>query len=166
MVFGSVLSVAPAGARVPSSVADRLVLFVDGDDDDDDGVADGTAARVAGAAARDLLPLPAGVHVDWTPSALFRVIADGRPVTAAPGRRGTLALQGAAPGTASLSLEGAPFELAVLDALLVDGRGARIDLARSHVSLSHRLPTVASSDAARSFESPNSSAIDSTDRPS
>lgn len=146
MVFGSVLSVAPAGARVPSSVADRLVLFVDGDDDDDDGVADGTAARVAGAAARDLLPLPAGVHIDWTPSALFRVIADGRPVTAAPGRRGTLALQGAAPGTASLSLEGAPFELAVLDALLVDGRGARIDLARSHVSLSHRLPTVASSD--------------------
>jgi hypothetical protein len=155
LVFGGVLAAAPAGARPPSSVADRLVLFVDRDDDDDDGVADASAALVKGPAARDLLPLPAGVRVEWAPSALFRVLAGGRPVSAAPGGRGTLSLQGTAPGTARLSIEGVPFEVAVLDALLVDGRGARIDLARSHASLSHGLPSVASSDTGQEPPDPD-----------
>jgi len=146
LLLVGVLAASPAGARTPSSVADRLVLFVDSDDDDDDGVADGSAGLVHGAATRDLLPLPSGVRVEWTPSALFRVLAGGRPVSAALGRRGPFSVQGLAPGGATLSIERAPFELAVLDALLVDGRGARIDLARSHAALSHGLPSVASSD--------------------
>ncbi|HEX5101047.1 MAG TPA: hypothetical protein VFV94_16165, partial [Polyangiaceae bacterium] len=108
VLIGSALCAAPAAARVPSTVADRLVLFVDGDDDDDDGVADASAALVSGAAARDLLPLPAGARVEWTPSALFRVLAGGRPVSPANGRRGTLSVQGTAPGSATVSIEGAP----------------------------------------------------------
>lgn len=130
----------PRRARAAGPVDARLVLFADTDDDDDDGVADGAAERVTGAAADDLVPLPAGVSVAPLASPVARLIGGATPWTGAGKPRGALALQGLRPGSAVLDVDGARLELAVVEARLLDARGVPIDLARSHASISRRLP--------------------------
>jgi hypothetical protein len=125
------------------------VLFADTDDDDDDGVPDAEAARVSGAGASDLVPLPAGLPVAPLTSPVARLLAGSKPWQGPAKPHGALSLQGLHAGTAALDIGGAPVTLAVVEALLLDGRGARIDLARSHAAVSRRLPS-----AVQSEESP------------
>jgi len=104
-----------AGAPMPAMAAelpkDPLEVDVDADDDDGDGVADGAAPRVAGVAARDLVPLPTyaiGRTVELVGGGLRAVLPDGRPVTTplvAP--RGTAIQAVASPrDSASLVVDG------------------------------------------------------------
>jgi hypothetical protein len=125
----------------------HVVVFADTDDDDDDGVPDGSASALTGPATSELLPLPARARVAAPVSSVLRVVAGGRPWLG-PGKSPSPAwLQGLTAGTATVAVDGAPLEVAVVEVLLLDGRGARIDLARSHASISRRLPAVFSSDA-------------------
>ncbi len=142
-----------AGRAVTQQGVERLVLFADTDDDDRDGTRDATAARVAGVTAADVMPLPRGVDVAPVASSVLRFIAGSRPWEGAGKPRGPLALQGIAPGTVTLRASGAPIEVSVIEAMLLDGRGARIDLATSHASISRRLPSLFQSE-------PDSEALD------
>ncbi|HTQ06401.1 MAG TPA: hypothetical protein VMI54_21225, partial [Polyangiaceae bacterium] len=148
----ALLASAPARARDSSFEKDgSLVIFADTDDDDDDGVADDQDVRVAGAAATDLVPLPPGLPVAPLTSPIARLIA-GSKVWNGPGKpRGALALQGVHAGTTTLEIGGAAIELSVVEAVLLDGRGAPVDLARSHAAVSRRLPS-----AGQNAESPES----------
>jgi len=126
----------------------RLVLFADTDDDDDDGVTDGSAPVVLGAAASDSVGLPRGVELTLPPSAVARFLVAGRPWTGGGKAPAGARLQGLAAGTVAAIVNGAPTTLNVVEAELFDGRGARIDLATSHLSISRRLPSMlATSDA-------------------
>jgi hypothetical protein len=126
----------------------RLVLFADTDDDDDDGVADGSAPAVSGDAAGDTVGLPRGVELTLPPSEVARFLVGGRPWVGGGKAPAGARLQGLAPGTVAAIVNGAPTTLNVVEAELFDGRGARIDLAKSHLSISRRLPSViATSDA-------------------
>jgi len=146
LALGALAGAAPARAEPPRPPAQELVLFADDDDDDDDGVADRSAATLAGPTTRDLLALPAGARVEGGSSTLLRFVSAGRPLATAPARGGAISLQGLAPGRTSVSIDGAPFSVVVLQALLLDGRGARVDLATSNASVSRRLPAPIASD--------------------
>jgi hypothetical protein len=137
----ALLASTPAHAQSAVHEDSSLVLFADTDDDDNDGVPDGEATRVSGADALDLVPLPAGLPVLPLASPIARLVAGSKP-WAGPGKpHGALAIQGLRAGTTALDIGGAPVELSVVEALLLDGRGARIDLARSHAAVSRRPPS-------------------------
>lgn len=143
----ALLASAPARARDTAGGKDSgIVLFADTDDDDNDGVPDAEDTRLAGAAATDLVPLPPGLAVTPPSSPLVRLVAGTKPWSGSGKPRGALALQGLRPGSATLDIGGASLPLAVVEVLLIDGRGARIDLARSHASVSRRLPSAAPSE--------------------
>lgn len=140
------------GARVKASASahtgatkpygGHVTVFADTDDDDDDGVEDGRAATVTASAAADLLPLPPRARVSAPTHPVVRVVANGRPWDGSGTSPAPASLQGLAPGTATLAVDGAPLEVTVLEVLLLDGRGARVELASSHASVSRRLPSV------------------------
>src|SRR5215469_8519660 len=139
--------VAAPPARAGSGEHDTgLVLFADTDDDDNDGVPDAEATRLTGATATDLVPLPP--HTDVAPLALpiARFITGAKPWNGIGKPRGALALQGLRAGTTTAVIDGAALELSVIEVLLIDGRGARVDLARSHAAVSRRLPSAAESE--------------------
>jgi hypothetical protein len=138
------LALVPAARAAEHDQA--LVLFADTDDDDDDGVADAQAARVTGATATDLVPLPPHSHVGPLPAPVARWLAGSKPWNGVGRPRGALAVQGLHAGRTTAVIDGAPVELAVVEGLLIDGRGATIDLARSHAAVSRRLPSVARSE--------------------
>ena len=139
-------------ALVPSAhAADRetaLVLFADTDDDDNDGVPDAEATRVTGATARDIVPLPPRSSVEPLSAPVARWIAGAKPWNGVGKPRGALALQGLRAGATAAVIDGASVELAVVEVVLVDGRGGKIDLARSHAAVSRRLPSAAPSNDA------------------
>jgi hypothetical protein len=118
----------------------KVIVFADTDDDDNDGVPDGEAAHLIGATATDVIPLPAGTEVAPLTTSIARWVAGGKPWAGSGKPKGPLALQGLRAGTAVVNIGGAALELIVLEAQLLDGRGARLDLARSHASVSRRLP--------------------------
>jgi len=135
----------PAQAREPDSRA-KLLLFADTDDDDNDGIPDGEATRLTGAAASDLVPLPSATEVAPLTSSIARWVAGATAWNGVGRRKGPLAIQGLKAGTTLAEVGGAPLEVAVIEARLLDGRGARVDLARSHASVSRRLPSALPSD--------------------
>jgi hypothetical protein len=81
-----------------------------------------------------------------------RWIAGSKPWNGIGKPRGALALQGVRAGVTTAVVDGAPVELAVVEALLIDGRGGTIDLARSHAAVSRRLPSVAHSEDAERLD--------------
>jgi hypothetical protein len=134
-------------ARAATSGHDAaLVIFADTDDDDDDGVPDGEAARLSGATATDLVPLPPHTDVAPLPLPIARWVMGSKPWSGIGKSRGALAIQGLRAGSTTAVIDGAAIELSVIEAILIDGRGARIDLARSHAAVSRRLPSVAQSE--------------------
>ncbi len=143
----ALLASAPAHAAADGHVGDSsIVLFADRDDDDGDGVPDGEAARLTGAAATDLVPLPSGLPLAPLASPLARIIVGSKPWDGLGKPRGALFLQGLRAGTTTLDIGGAPVELAIVEVLLLDGRGARVDLASSHAAVSRRLPSTVQSE--------------------
>jgi hypothetical protein len=141
LLLGACVGLTPVRA-LPQKGVERVVLFADTDDDDRDGVRDGEASRLAGATAADLMPLPRGVSAVAEATPLLRFVAGSKPWSGVGKPGGPLSLQGLSAGEVMLSLGGAPFDVAVIEAILLDGRGARVDLARSHASISRRLPSL------------------------
>jgi hypothetical protein len=123
-----------------------LTLFADQDDDDNNGVADGRQARVAGAAASDVRWIDLG-HPQKLLSvegSALRAIVGGRPLHGklqSPRRVRRFGLQGVEGGAGEVRLSDLTVHVRVLELAAVDASGARIDLARSHASLSRVLPS-------------------------
>lgn len=117
-----------------------IVAYVDRDDDDDDGVADGSAPRVSGAAEADVVVLSPVTRVGRIESHLVRLLAGDKPWSGSGRAPTKLGLQGLQPGSLQIELDREVASVHVLEAMLIDGRGERVDLARSHASLSRELP--------------------------
>jgi len=117
-----------------------IVAYVDRDDDDDDGVADGSAPRVSGAAKTDVVVLSPVARVGRVDGRLVRLLAGDKPWSGSGRAPAELGLQGLEPGSLQIELDRELVSVHVLEAMLIDGRGERVDLARSHASLSRELP--------------------------
>lgn len=129
-------SLAHAERQVPA------LVFADRDDDDDDGLPDGQDEVLSGRAANDIVWLPDTQEpVDRLDSPLARFVAGERPFAGGAKPRGRLGVQGLAPGELEIKLDGAPVKFWIVEATALDGRGARVDLARSHASISRLLPS-------------------------
>ena len=138
------LSLAPSpAAAVP---ADRILLFVDRDDDDADGVPDGDQVSVP--RAPELFPVVRPPSA--APGGTFAIrgdgvrllaggvpLAPGAPVPPAPAR---LEIQAVRPGRAEVDLFGTTLRISAVQILAVDGDGRTVDLARSHASLQRTPP--------------------------
>ncbi|HEX6767062.1 MAG TPA: hypothetical protein VF103_16310 [Polyangiaceae bacterium] len=118
-----------------------MTVFADVDDDDDDGRRDSEQASLVGRADRDV------VWLDGYPrtasaftSANARLVLDGKPWPGGAKAPGRLGVQGISAGSVTLDL-GVPLTLDVVEAMALDGRGARVDLARSHAAISRMLPS-------------------------
>lgn len=137
-------------AAGPEPTPQRLVLFADRDDDDDNGRADATEQRLDAQAATDVrwlssTELPPGAERPaFAASAALRwVAADGRVLAAGtrpPLGVRKLGLQGLRAGSERLSLGDESLELSVVELTAFDALGARVDLSTSHASLSRVLP--------------------------
>lgn len=137
---------APGGeSHAVSSVhSSELMLFVDADDDDDDGVADAQQAFPRGTDIHWLEPSGRGHRVRSLRGRAVRVLTEGGPARAkelaALGRVERLGLQGIAPGRAELVLDERTLQLRVYELQAIDAAGRRVDLASSHASVSRTLP--------------------------
>ncbi len=125
-------------ARTQSGAAPFLV-FADLDDDDDDGVADSEQDPL-GRRAAGVLYLQAVSRVGRLEGGIARFIAGNKPWHGSGRAPRRLGLQGLAPGATTLEIDGVPRRVSVLDVMAVDDQGARVDLARSHASMSRVLP--------------------------
>lgn len=149
-----------AGLGTPDSAdadaVQRIVLFADRDDDDADGVADGEEAKLDGPALEDVRWLgPADLPADRARSAILSPIArwvvDGRalpPGAALPSNTTRVGLQGLAPGRSHVMVGERTFDVSVVELMAVDAHGTRVDLARSHASISRVLPAFLANDDA------------------
>jgi hypothetical protein len=121
-----------------------LRLYVARDDGDDDGIADAEASRVRGRGAKSVLWLDAKppVAVGAVDGDSVRLLDGERPfASVAKGQRfAKLGVQGARAGTSRIQVNGKLVELQVVDVVALDAGGERVDLARSHASLSRVLP--------------------------
>lgn len=143
------LLLAAAAIALPASADDapeeRIVLFVDDDDDDDDGVPDREQVPT-GDAARDVRRVDLGAKrkLFTTEGTAVRAVVGGRGLALSALPRGqtygAIALQGMQPGRARLGFDGRALQAVVFGIFALDGDGRRIDLARSHASISRSLP--------------------------
>jgi hypothetical protein len=134
---------------------DKLLLFVDRDDDDDDGVADGRASELNGKAAADVLWLTGAPQRAPGPQPLVRFIAGKKPWQGSGRTPARLGLQALAPGQTSIELDGQELGVSVIEALAVDGRGNRVDLATTHAAISRVLPQELEAEEAAREEDPD-----------
>jgi hypothetical protein len=145
-----VLGVAPA-ARAAQGAPTEVVVFADRDDDDADGVADGDQTDLPPAARVDLVPLPLSfwgttIH-PLTGGDRVRVVAQGKAVPWTSPVPAGAALQGLAPGSASLvstrreAAAQVPLVVQVVGVSMRDGAGKAVDLARDHASLERSPPS-------------------------
>jgi hypothetical protein len=119
-----------------------LTVFADLDDDDDDGRADGHQETLGARAERDVFWLDAGARpLTALASPIARFVADHRPFTGAAKVPARLGVQALSAGVVTLELAQGPVELDVVEAMALDGRGARVDLASSHAAISRTLPS-------------------------
>jgi hypothetical protein len=128
----------------------QMRLFVDQDDDDDDGVPDVRASHPKGRALTDVRWLKperrAGsvFEIDKIEGHAVRAVADGNVVTEAelskPRRARRVGLQGVRAGKARVRLSGIQIEADVVELVAVDSGGRRVDLATSHASITRSLP--------------------------
>ncbi len=145
------LALKPDAARAE----DNLLLFVDRDDDDDDGVADGRAAELNGKAVADVLWLTGAPGRAPSPQPLVRFSAGKKPWQGSGRAPTRLGLQALAPGHTSIELDGQELGVSVIEALAVDGRGNRVDLATSHAAISRVLPEELEAEEAAREEDPD-----------
>lgn len=160
LIVGAALGLTSALAGLvraePKAKGESILLFADRDDDDDNGLADGSEERLSKEALVDVLPvLVAPERVAVLEPGCLRWVVRGRPWPGGGRAPRELGLQGLCPGRFSVEVGGGARQVDVLELLAVDGRGARVDLARSHAAISRRLPTELYEDAAEPGEDPD-----------
>jgi len=123
-----------------------MLLFVDADDEDDDGVVDGRQDRGTSTEIQWLERPPAepfqlrAVHGRAVRLLSERGRFDASTATGKGTRFERLGLQGVEPGVARVELEAKAFDVRVYELRAFDGARRPVDLAASHASLSRTLP--------------------------
>lgn len=128
----------PAPAEATSRAA-PLLVFADLDDDDDDGQPDHEAERLTPASEKGVLWLDGATRVGALSGSVARLIAGSAPWAGGSTSR-RVGVQGLAAGQDAVMLDGVPRRIAVLEVMALDEAGAKVDLARSHASISRVLP--------------------------
>jgi len=126
----------------------KLEVVADRDDDDADGIPDAEEPYLPPAGRVDLVALPAalaGASIHPTSGAeCVRVLSGGRPVPWGVPLPAGAWLEGVTPGRMSgfvvRASEQAPLEVGVFGVAFSDGKGMRVDLARSHASIERTPP--------------------------
>ena len=161
-MFGVLLTAAlvalPArGARAEGDAKPvRLIAFADLDDDDDDGVLDAEAPRLGVKTLTDVLWLASGREgAGRLESPLARWISGEKPWAGGEKSPGRLGLQGLSAGRLEVEVGAERRTVSVLEVLALDGRDARVDLARSHAAISRLLPSFLESDQSGSDSDPD-----------
>jgi len=145
------------GATAEPRDAHRMTVFADVDDDDDDGRTDGTQAALTTRAQKDIFWMdgpPRVFGLLGSPNA--RWVMGNKPWSGGGKPHGRVGVQGLAAGTITVEVGGAPFRLDVVETMALDGRGARVDLASSHATISRQLPSFLGSDQAGEEPDPDS----------
>lgn len=126
---------------------DRVILFVDQDDDDANGIPDGEQGDVP--PSTELSPVSRGSMPPGSGSLVqrgsggVRLLIDGKPLTPGapfPQRGRRLELQGMRAGRAEVDIFGKTVKIGALEVRAIDGEGREVDLARSHASLQRTPP--------------------------
>lgn len=134
--------------RAAAPTDDRIVLVVDRDDDDQDGVPDREQLTKVPASPA-LFPVTARPKSTdaklWEApdTAAVRVIADGVAIAKGapiPSLAKAISLQAIRPGVHRFSLFGRPMEVHAFEIRAFDGAGAEVDPARSHASFQRTPP--------------------------
>lgn len=134
---------APADAAHPSAIR----LYVDSDDDDDDGVEDRSSPTPW--TARDVYWIDSGkpLRLESLSGGAVRVFSDRGSLSAHSVAQPRVGLQGIAPGTSSITLGATRFDVVVCELVARESTGDKVNLATSHASLSRTLPPDLSTDA-------------------
>lgn len=143
-----IVTAAPLLAKVGAAPAeDRVVLVVDRDDDDANGVADREQPKVPSSSALFVVKArPKGADAAlWEAPAsdAVRVLADGNAIAKGapiPQLARSIALQALKPGSHKVSLFGQVLDVRAFEIRAVDGQGAEIDWAKSHASFQRTPP--------------------------
>jgi hypothetical protein len=133
-------------SAVPARADERILLFVDRDDDDADGNPDGEQQLVPSSAELTRVAVPA----KFGPNATFalrggdvRLLVDGKPIAASAPlspRARRVELQATRAGRAEVTVFGKTLKLGAIEVRAIDGQGREVDLARSHASLQRTPP--------------------------
>jgi hypothetical protein len=138
----SLLCVSGSAVAGDSTPADgqRLVVFADIDDDDDDGVPDAQAGRIDASLAHTQLRVenPNADRVTLARGAL-RFLSERRVLGSAH-REKEFFVQGVSPGPAQMRLGSRSVAVQVLGVQVEDRAGRPTDPVRSHASISRSLP--------------------------
>lgn len=131
----------PSGAKAPTASSQRpIILFVDVDDEDDDGVLDRDQSRGRRPSTEvQWLDEPFRRGLRSIRGSALRVLSGGeRSGENSPSAR--IGLQGVEPGAAWVDFAAGTLEAKVYEMMAVDGLGKRVDMVSSHASLSRTLP--------------------------
>ncbi len=137
------------GVATAGPSGERIVMVVDRDDEDADGVPDREQlTKIPDSAALHVVkarPAKPGDASLWEAPEVdgVRVIADGTAVAkgaAIPPQARTIALQATRPGVHPITLFGRSIEVRAFELRAVDGDGKDVDWARSHASFARTPP--------------------------
>lgn len=127
----------------PKAKPKTMVVYTDVDDDDNDGEPDLSAKQLKPPVAELLDPLaPTLGELTKVEGDAVRLVQNNRPLAKVDGaKRGKIAVQGTTLGRSTLFFSKGELEVNVLELRAYDTRDRRVDLARSHASMSRVLPT-------------------------
>lgn len=121
----------------------QVTLFVDSDDDDDDGLPDRQLSLSSAGATRDILWIGKDEselgRLEGLSGGAVRVVSEHGP-SGDKGAHNPIGLQGTHPGKALVRFDKVQIAAEVHEFIALDGAGNRVDLAASHASISRRLP--------------------------
>jgi hypothetical protein len=129
----------PAPPEEGESHTAPLLVFADLDDDDGDRRPDAEADRLTGRSDAGVLWLDGATRAGGLKGSVARLIAGSAPWAGGRTSR-RVGIQGLTAGEDQVVLDGVPRRIAVLEVMAVDEAGAKVDLARSHASISRVLP--------------------------
>jgi hypothetical protein len=139
-------SAAQTSAKSIASGARSILLFVDADDEDDDGVVDGQQDRGTSSEIQWLERLPdERFHLRGVRGRAVRVVSERGRFDEGTSLAGDtlverLGLQGVEPGLGRVELAAKALDIRVYELRALDGAGRPVDMVASHASLSRTLP--------------------------
>jgi hypothetical protein len=146
VLLATTLRAAP-GAPVEAGQPSAIRLYVDSDDDDDDGIEDRNSPTPW--TAHDVYWIDSGkpLRLESISSGAVRIFSDRGSVAAHATALPRVGLQGIAAGTSSLAFDTGRVEVVVCELVARESTGGHVNLATSHASLSRILPPDLASDA-------------------